>query len=309
MNYLVTGGAGFIGSKIAKKLLSEGHSVYIIDNLKTGYMENVPSNAVFEMGSVYDDTIEKFANVHFDAIIHMAGQSSGEISFEDPVYDIRTNAESTLRLIKFALKNNCKRFIYASSMSVYGAIANPDLPTNELAPTFPLSFYGVGKLASEHYLRIYQTLGIESTSLRFFNVYGPGQNLNNMKQGMVSIFLAYILNNQPIHVKGDKDRFRDFIYIDDVVDSVLTCLGNRNTIGKIYNVGTGVKTKIYEVVNTLIEACGHDVKTYPHFYQGSTSGDQFGIFADISKIKADTNWSPKTDLAKGIVEMVNYFKR
>lgn len=146
--YLITGAAGFIGSAIAKRLIQNGHQVWTIDNLSTGRKDNIPDGVIFIEGNCQDThIIEQLKGISFDAILHIAGQSSGEISFDDPVYDLRTNTESTLRLIKFGLENGCSRFIYASSMSVYGSVA--DEPIAESHPTCPLSFYGVGKLASE----------------------------------------------------------------------------------------------------------------------------------------------------------------
>jgi len=190
MTYLVTGAAGFIGSALAKRLLIEGNKVITIDNLSTGFETAIPEGVEFFKGDCQDYSIVKqLEKYSFDAIFHIAGQSSGEISFDDPVYDLQTNAQSTLLLLKLALKTNCKKFIYASTMSVYGD--QPDHKVNEEAMLKPKSFYGVGKVASEHYLRIYQQYGIQSTAMRLFNVYGPGQNLKNLRQGMVSIFFGH----------------------------------------------------------------------------------------------------------------------
>lgn len=153
--YLVTGATGFIGSAIAQKLVEEGNEVWTIDNLSTGFKENIPKGVAFIEGSCQDtSSIKQLNGIRFNAILHFAGQSSGEISFDDPVYDLRTNTEATLRLIKYGLENGCKRFIYASSMSVYGEVKDKAIPENHV--TKPLSFYGVGKLASENYMRIYE---------------------------------------------------------------------------------------------------------------------------------------------------------
>jgi UDP-glucose 4-epimerase len=305
-NFLVTGGAGFIGSKLSKSLINDGHKVYIIDNLSTGYISNVPKEAVFLEASVYSNEIFKFSNIKFDAIYHIAGQSSGEVSFEDPVYDLRTNTESTLLLLELAKKCNCSRFIYASTMSVYGK--QPNRAITEKEPPVPTSFYGVGKLASEHYLRIHEDNGINTTCLRLYNVYGPGQNLKNMQQGMVSIFLSFMLQNKPIHIKGSKDRFRDFIYIDDVVDAFIEVYDNKNSYGEIFNVATGVKTTIESLVKELIKSFGFSPDEYEYYFEGSTPGDQFGIYASINHIKSKTSWSPKYQLSEGLKEMVKWAK-
>jgi UDP-glucose 4-epimerase len=296
--YLVTGGAGFIGSALAKRLLEKGDHVTIIDNLSTGFRENIPDNAEFIEGNCQDKNIYESLEKRFDAIYHIAGQSSGEISFDDPVYDLQTNTQSTLLLLKYALETDCKRFLYASSMSVYGE--QPDMPISEDRPCNPKSFYGVGKIASEHYLRIYQEFGVQSTALRLFNVYGPGQNMENMRQGMVSIFLTMAMNNKHIVVKGSKERFRDFIYIDDVVDAFVECENNSNTFSKIYNVATGVKTSVDILLAKLTNLFPYNISVE---IKGNTPGDQFGIFADIGSIKKEIEWEPKYTIDNGLIKI------
>ena len=153
--YLVTGAAGFIGAAVAKRLVEEGHLVVTIDNLSTGFKNNIPKGVKFIKGNCQDEkVINKLSSYRFDAIFHIAGQSSGEISFDNPTYDLQTNAQSTLLLLKLALKTNCAKFIYASTMSIYGD--QKKMPVNERAISSPISFYGVGKIASEHYMKIYQ---------------------------------------------------------------------------------------------------------------------------------------------------------
>jgi UDP-glucose 4-epimerase len=299
-NYLVTGAAGFIGAAIAKKLLKDGHKVVTIDNLSTGVVENIPEGTVFIEGDCAEpDVYMKVPHDKYDAIFHIAGQSSGEISFDDPIYDIRTNAESTLLLLKFAQQNGCTRFIYASTMSVYGN--KPDKPINEYESCNPQSFYGVGKLASEHYMRIYNQFGINSTSLRLFNVYGPGQNLSNLRQGMVSIFMAQLLDSYSIQVKGSGERYRDFIYIDDVVHAFISCLETKATWNKVINIGTGVRTTVSILVKLLVELSGQDISVQ---YKGFTDGDIHGIFADnglMMELMFEQN--PITELSVGLEKM------
>ena len=146
-NYLVTGAAGFIGAALARRLLNQGHNVITIDNLSTGYQKSIPKGVEFFQADCQDQTVySKLPKKRYDAIFHIAGQSSGEISFDNPSYDLRTNTESTLHLLKFALSVECDRFVYASSMSIYGD--KPYRPISEDEPAIPLSFYGVGKLAS-----------------------------------------------------------------------------------------------------------------------------------------------------------------
>lgn len=300
--YLVTGGAGFIGSAIARRLLDRGHDVVIVDNLTTGSVENVPEDAEFIRGDCQDpDTYSSIPKGTYEGIYHLAGQSSGEISFDNPVYDLQTNTQSTLLLLKVAAKLECHRFLYASSMSVYGD--QPDRPVGEDSVCSPKSFYGVGKLASEHYLRIYQGYGTESTALRLFNVFGPGQNLRNLRQGMVSIFLAQALESRKILVKGDAGRFRDFVYIQDVVDAFLECEKNASAFGKIYNVGSGKRTTVSELLQKMTQKLPYDVETE---FRGSTPGDQFGIYADTHLIRKEVGWEARYSLDRGLAEMVNW---
>jgi UDP-glucose 4-epimerase len=303
--YLVTGAAGFIGSAIAKKLLHEGHEVWSIDNLSTGLLENLPPDLHFVRGDCQDpDSIKALEGTIFDAILHFAGQSSGEISFDDPVYDLRTNTESTLRLIDYGLSHGCRRFIYASSMSVYGAV--DEAPIAETHGTAPLSFYGIGKMASEHYMRIYVSKGLQPTALRLFNVYGPHQNLNNLRQGMVSIYLAQMLFSDKIIVKGANDRFRDFVYVDDVVDFTCNIIDDVRSYGGVYNVATGIKTTVETLILKLKEYSG---MATPILYDDGTPGDQKGIYADCSLARDALGFQSRVGLDEGLKKMIDWARQ
>jgi UDP-glucose 4-epimerase len=299
--YLVTGIAGFIGSKLAERLLADGHKVIGIDNLSTGFVDAVPEGAIFIKGDCQDQKlIDSLYNFKFDAIFHIAGQSSGEISFDDPVYDLQTNTQSTLQLLKFCHETGCKKFIYASSMSVYGDVE--DIAIDESVEPKPKSFYGVGKLASEHYLRIYsEQFGISTTALRLFNVYGPGQNLTNLRQGMVSIFLAQALKQGALHVKGAAERFRDFVFIDDVVESFL-CARDAEKTGSfvLCNICSGVKTTVGDVVQLISDSFDEEI---PIAFEGSTPGDQFGIYGNPALANSAINWKAKKNFTEGMEMM------
>ncbi len=303
--YLVTGAAGFIGSEVAKKLIELGHRVFTIDNLSTGFVRNIPNEAVFIEGDCsVPTTISKLNNQRFDAVFHIAGQSSGEVSFEDPVYDLNSNTTSTLELLRYCQKTGCKRFIYASTMSVYGTCEGKK-PVNERDVVNPLSFYSVGKLASENYLKIFEKHGLNTTSLRLFNVYGPNQNMENLKQGMLSIFLAQALTSNKVIVKGNKDRFRDFVYIDDIVESFLRCLENQKTFNQIINVSTGVKTTVENLIETISKGLDKELQVE---YQDSTPGDTFGLFGDNSKLYELTGFRPSTKLEDGLRKMISFLR-
>lgn len=285
MNYLVTGGAGFIGSIITKKLLTLGHDVTIIDSLITGYISNVPTEATFIKGDISEQgTIEQLESCKFDAILHIAGQSSGEISFEDPVYDLNCNTTSTLRLLDYARETNCKRFIYASTMSVYGEQEQKE-EFSEMDDVNPKSFYAVGKLASENYMKIYKKqYGIDYTALRYFNVYGAGQNLENLKQGMVSIYLKQFMDDRfdKVEVKGALDRFRDISYVDDIADVTIESIQNQEFFNEILNVGSGVKTTVRDMINIMKD---HLNSKKEIVITEGTPGDQFGLYSNNEKLK------------------------
>ena len=254
--FLVTGGAGFVGSKLSIELISQGHDVVVVDDLSTGFVENIHSNSKFIKGNLSNqETIIKLKKFKFDSIFHIAGQSSGEISFENPVVDLNSNVKSTINLLKYSLDSNCKNFIYASTMSVYGSETSKEGLiglTNEDQKCNPKSFYAVGKLASEMYLKIYSSFGIKCTALRLFNVYGEGQNMKNMKQGMASIFLGQAINNSSILVKGSKDRFRDFVHVNDVVRSFILANNYSNSSNfNFYNICSSTKTKVEDIINLI----------------------------------------------------------
>jgi len=304
--YLVTGAAGFIGSFVAKKLLTAGHKVVTIDNLKTGKRELIPESVTFLEGNDYDENIIKQLNqFDIDAIVHIAGQSSGVISFEDPMYDLNSNVTSTLMLLDYAVKHSIKSFVFASSMAAYGDIPETELPVKETIKSIPKSFYGVGKLASENYMRIYSNqYGIKCTALRFFNVFGAGQNLDNLRQGMASIFLALALNNHHIKVMGSLDRYRDQIYVDDVVNAVIGCIDRTNgELYEMYNVCNTRKVYVRELIEYIETHLPFQVT---HEYVGETPGDQMGIYGDNAKLRKDLGWHASTTFEDGMKKMIDW---
>lgn len=298
--YLVTGAAGFIGSKLAKKLIDDGNKVITIDNLSTGKIENIPLGCEFIKGNTYDKSIiEKLDSYKIDAIFHIAGQSSGEVSFENPIYDLNTNAASTLLLLDYAKKNGIKKFVYASSMSVYGD--HSEELVSETSFLMPKSFYAVGKMASENYMRIYSNYGIQCTALRFFNVYGFGQNLDNLKQGMASIYLAMAINNKHILVKGSKDRFRDFVHVDDVVSACINSITyDRKEQFDFFNISNKRKIKVEYIIKLILDKIpGTTVE-----YADGTPGDQFGIYGDNAKARTLLKWTPTISFEEGMRDFI-----
>lgn len=289
---LVTGVGGFIGSHVAQRFLTEGYEVTGIDDLSTGRQDNIPKGVTFFKEDLsLSETMKKFPR-DCSIILHLAGQSSGEISYDDPVADLEKNVVSTLNLIRYGIEIKADRIVYASSMSVYGNV--PDEPVRESHFPKPLSVYGVGKFSSEGYLNVYQDK-LPFVGLRMFNVYGPGQDLSNLRQGMVSIYLAQALQSGKILVKGSLERYRDFIYINDVVEAWYRSATYPTAKNKVFNVGTGIRTTIKELLNKICD----NIPGVSFFVEGSTPGDQNGIYADNRLLKDVLGMESFTSLDKG----------
>lgn len=290
---LITGVAGFIGSHVARRFIDEGYRVVGVDDLSNGKLDNVPTGVEFIKGDLsLNETIERIPS-RCEKILHLAGQSSGEISFDDPVDDLKKNTISTLNLIRYGIRESVECFVYASSMSVYGSVE--DRPIDEFHETLPLSCYGVGKLASEGYLKIYKEK-LPFVALRMFNVYGPGQDLNNLRQGMVSIYLAQALSKSIIEVKGSTERYRDFIYIDDVVEAWWRSTIYPSARNQVINLGTGNKTTVGKILKKICAS----VPGTSFYIQGSTLGDQTGIYSNNSKLLDLLNLKQFIQLDEGL---------
>lgn len=290
---LITGVAGFIGSLVAREAIARGHEVIGIDDLSKGYRHNIPQGCAFIEADLAIKANMARLPARIDAILHLAGQSSGEISFDNPIADLEKNTVSTLNLIEYGLSAQATKIVYASSMSIYGA--TEDRPINESHLCQPLSCYGVGKKAAEDYLNVYKDY-LPYTAFRMFNVYGPAQDLTNLRQGMVSIYLAYALKEGHIPIKGRLDRFRDFIYVDDVVNVWLQTVAMETMPNRAFNLGTGARTTIADLlasIKTLLP-----VTTWEEI--DSTPGDQFGIYADTTRLRSTFDIPSFTSLQDGL---------
>jgi len=299
MRVLVTGGAGFIGSHIARRLRDAGHQVTVVDDLSAGRLENVPDGVEFlERDVSRPDIIDALPRV--DAVWHLAAQSSGPRSRDVPYRDLQVNAASTLLLSRWCLSIGTPRFLYASSMAIYGNPAR--VPVSEDEPCVPVSYYGVSKLTSEHLLRLASREGLNVTALRFFSVYGPGQNLDNLQQGIVSIYLRYLLDGVEVPVTGSLERFRDLTNIDDVSQLCASLVDRPSTPSFAYNVGSGRPTTVVMLLQALKRATGlpdAPIRELP----GSPS-DQFGLYAEVARAREELGWMATRDLDDGLPEMV-----
>lgn len=300
--YLVTGGAGFIGSHLADALLKQGHQVVVADNLSTGRRENIPAGAQFiEVDLCHPDALDTLPNESYDGILHMAAQSSGAIGQKDPDFDCRTNTLATIKLAQWSLARDIPRFLYASTMTVYGQ-SNTE-PLDEDAPCQPISYYGASKLASENYLRVSGMDGLNVTVFRLYSVYGSKQNLGNLYQGMVSIYLAYLLRGDSVPVTGSLDRYRDFVFVGDVVEAFLAALERPSSPSPLYNVGSGRRTTVRDLLDKLVNHMGLP-PDHPIEEQAGSPNDVFGSVANIDRIGQELGWAPQTSLGEGLKKMI-----
>jgi UDP-glucose 4-epimerase len=300
---LVTGGAGFVGSHLARALLAEGHAVDVADDLSTGAAADVPAEAeLIEVDLGARDAVPRALEGRtYAAICHLAGQSSGEKSFDDPEHDLDANARSTVALASWALDRDVPVLLHASSMGVYGQPERS--PVAEDAPTVPLSWYGASKLAAERALAVAGAHGVRTLSLRMFSIYGPGQNLEEMRQGVVSIFLSMALRGEPIDVHGSLDRVRDFVYVDDCVEAWVRAL-SAEASGAL-NMGTGVGTSFRDMIAEMLDQMGrpdHPVSERDE----PTPGDQRALWADTSRLRRELGWVPATPLRDGLAAMLGW---
>lgn len=299
---LVTGGAGFIGSHLAHALLADGWAVDVADDLSTGNAANVPAAVeLLELDLGRSADVARLPDRGYAAIAHLAGQSSGEKSFDDPVRDLDANARSTVLLARWALDHDVPVLVQASSMGVYG---QPQaLPVAEDVPPHPLSWYGASKLAAEHALAVAGRDGVRTASLRMFSIYGPGQDLGELRQGMVSIYLAMLLRSEPVVVKGPLERVRDLVHVDDCVAAWRLAL-EREVTGAI-NLGSGTGTSVRELLDVLISALGLPAD-HPIVEADRTPGDQTALVADTARARDVLGWTAKIGMREGLETMVRW---
>jgi UDP-glucose 4-epimerase len=303
MKVLVTGGAGFIGSHIADRLLADGHEVVVLDDLSTGHVEHLPAKARFyqmELGSPWLD--EMFRIERPEAVAHQAAQASVRRSVEDPVFDASVNVLGTAALLQASARHGVQRFLFASTGgAIYGDTDR--IPTPEDAPAIPVSPYGASKLAAEGYLRTFRALhGLSYAALRYANVYGPRQDPQG-EAGVVAIFTQRLLAGQSARVNGDGKQTRDFVYVGDVAEANALAIAS-DAVGA-FNVGTGVETDINRIFSLLVQYTG---SKQPEQHGPALAGEQRRSVIDASKIAKVMGWRPKTSLEDGLRETVRYFR-
>ncbi|HET9333498.1 MAG TPA: NAD-dependent epimerase/dehydratase family protein [Gemmatimonadota bacterium] len=308
---LVTGGAGFIGSHVADRYLAEGCEVTVLDDLSTGRRERIPAGARFVEMTLDDVRLDEvFAEGRFDTVNHHAAQIDVRRSVDDPMFDARTNVLGLLNVLERARLHGVRRVVYVSSGGVvYG---EPDtIPTPESYPKLPLSPYGVGKLAGEHYLAYYAAVhGLNFVALRYSNVYGPRQDPHG-EAGVVAIFGLRILAGQPITIFGDGEQERDYVYVGDVVEANWLASLTESRTGHdldacAWNIGTGRGTSVNELADRLMRISGRDVERIP---APERPGELRRSVLECSKAAAELGWRPRTDLDEGLARTMEHIKK
>ncbi|MBH10746.1 MAG: hypothetical protein CMG74_10435 [Candidatus Marinimicrobia bacterium] len=306
---LITGGAGFLGSHLVNKLKND-YKIVIVDTLKgVGGIPYVPTDIIHLNYDITDKKLYQELNNHnFFAIYHLAAQSAGEPAYDNPQYDIMNNSYGTCLMAKYCMEKEIKRFIYTSTVAVYGTSKNKNI-FDENSPILPDSIYGVSKYSGELFVKQFLSASKSNfTIFRVFNTYGPGENLNYLKKGMVSIYASYIWRNLPIIVKGSVNRYRNFLYVDDNINALTKSLNHGSAFNQIYNLSGGDKVLVKDLLKIMIKKAGKN-SDYPIIEEKNTPGDSFGTHGRIDKIRSDLNWDPKVTLDKGLESYFEWINR
>jgi UDP-glucose 4-epimerase len=302
---LVTGGAGFVGSNLVRRLMQEGARVTVLDDLFTGRRENLPADGLtFVEGSVCDRVIvEKLVKDH-PLVFHAAARNI-VISTKNPREDFETNIGGTLNVLLAAREAKIERVVYTSSTSVYG---NPRyLPINEDDHLSLLTPYAVSKLAGENYaMAFYESYGLRTTAVRYSNIFGPGQDPANPYCGVVAKFIESLFAGRPPMIHGDGNQTRDFTYVDDAVTATLLAGTSDRAVGEVFNVGTGVETRVNELAALLIKIIGVGVKP-AHTDRRDVDNIRRRV-VNIEKTRRALRWVPETTLETGLERTVEWQK-
>jgi UDP-glucose 4-epimerase len=300
---LVTGGAGFIGSHVVDHLLERGHDVAVIDNLSTGKRGNVPEEARFYKVDIRSGCSEVFEDFRPEVVSHQAAQMDVRRSVREPDFDAEVNVLGTIRLLETCMKYEVQKFIFASTGgAVYGE--QQEFPAPEDHPQYPISPYGVSKLAGERYLYFYGVqYGLPSVVLRYANVYGPRQDPHG-EAGVVAIFCGNLVAGETSTINGTGEQTRDYVYVGDVARVNVLALEKEVPSGA-YNIGTGTETSVNRLYELLREVSGRDI---PPRYGPAKPGEQLRSSVDPSKATKFLEWRPEMDLASGLAKTLDFFE-
>lgn len=306
-HYLVTGGAGFIGSNIAIELVRREETVRIIDNLATGRKENIESildRIEFIEGDICDLDIIRRAASGIDYVLHQAAIPSVARSVEDPVTTNAANVTGTLNVLLSARDAGVKRLVFASSSSIYGD--SPTLPKEENMPPNPLSPYAASKLIGEYYCKIFQSLfGLETICLRYFNVFGPRQDPTSHYAAVIPIFITAVAGGRQPTVYGDGLQSRDFTFIENVIEAnLLACAAPKEATGEVYNVACGECFTLLDLLDEIANVLNKKAKP---LFEPARPGDVKHSLADISRARKSLFFEPKVSFAEGLSRTVEWF--
>ena len=305
--WLVTGGAGFIGSHVVEELVRRGERVRVLDNFSTGTIENIASvedKIEIIKGDIRDFKVVKKAVRGVDYVIHQAAMRSVPKSVDDPIGSNENNITGTLNLLIASKEEKVKKVVYASSSSVYGDCKR--FPQKETFTPSPISPYAVSKLAAEYYCIMFsKTFDLPTVALRYFNVFGPRQPVESIYSAVIPKFIELALSKKPLEIHWDGRQSRDFTYVSNVVDANILAALSNNSNGKIYNVGCGRSISLLKIVALLEKFLGYRLKKV---FMPKRKGDVRKTYADISLIKRELNYEPKVNFEEGLLKTLEWFK-
>ena len=302
MRVLLTGGAGFIGSHIAEQLLAGGHEVAVVDDLSSGKRENVPDGARFYEKDVRSGCAGVFKDFGPEALCHQAAQMDVRRSVREPDFDADVNVLGTVRLLQNCVGHGVGRVVFASTGgAVYGE--QREFPATEDHPQYPISPYGVSKLAGERYLHFYNAqYGLPYVALRYANVYGPRQDPHG-EAGVVAIFCGNLAEGKASTINGTGEQTRDYVYVGDVARANVVALENEASAGA-YNIGTGIETSVNRLYGLLMEISERNL---PPKHGAAKPGEQSRSAVDPSRAAGALGWRPGVDLAAGLTQTLGFF--
>ena len=304
MKVLVTGGAGFIGSHLMRRLKENNIAAAALDNLSVGSRDNLLDGMELIAADVLSPELNSIvAAGQFDAIVHLAGQTMVNRSIDKPDFDAQQNILGTVNVLEAARKNGIDRVIFASTAAAYGNVSETDLPVKESQELLPMSFYGLSKVTVERYLELYhEVYGLDYVILRFANVYGERQG-DSGEGGVISIFARSIAKGQDITIFGDGEQTRDFVYAGDIAAGIIAALTTKE-VNAAYNLSTQTETSLRELVSILSGLAGR--KIIPR-YDAERPGDIYRSMLSNARARRGLNWQPVVSLEEGLRLTYNYF--
>jgi UDP-glucose 4-epimerase len=305
--FLVTGGAGFIGSHLVRRLVERGECVRVVDNLCNGKIErlaDLKSAIDFVQGDLADADVCDHVAAGAAFVLHQAAIPSVQRSIRDPIASNRANITATLNLLESCRKHGVRRVVYAASSSVYGN--TPVLPKREDMPANPLSPYALQKFVGERYSQMYHELfGMETVSLRYFNVFGPHQDPHSEYSAVVPRFINKLLNHDRITIFGDGEQSRDFTYIENVVEANLLALSAKGAAGAVCNIACGMRVTLNQLIKHLEQILGFKAEVE---YLPARPGDVRDSLADINLAKSTLGYSPHVLIEEGLTKTIDWFR-